>query len=115
MSNINEISLPNKDETKRLSAKHNSSMSLLDSENSRMQNKPLESETSEDVYEDQDKILSRGITIPKIGYANINEDELRRQYARSTLELRNNVKRGTHPLFGYPLVCYSPTGEDDLK
>lgn len=29
--------------------------------------------------------------------------------------MAHNVKKGTYPVFGYPLVCYSPLGKYEQK
>lgn len=66
-------------------------------------------EEAKEAYGDQDKILKRGITVPKVPSSlKISIDDLKVQYARSTLEMNHNVQKGTHPAFGYPLICYSP-------
>ena len=53
--------------------------------------------------------MERGVTIPNLPQkANIDKKELKVKLVRSKLEMDNNVDEGTFPIFGYPLVCYSP-------
>jgi len=66
-----------------------------------------------DIYENQDQLLQKGLTLPKTGSANIDKTELKRQLARSNMEMAHNVKQGTYPVFGYPLVCFSPKLEQN--
>ena len=44
----------------------------------------------------------------RTGSANIYKDELAYRLAKSNIEMADNVDQGTYPVFGYPLVCYSP-------
>lgn len=48
------------------------------------------------------------MTLPNTDGANIDKNELIRKLARSNCEMAHNVKKGTNPVFGYPLVCFSP-------
>ena len=54
------------------------------------------------------QILDRGLTLPDTGAANINKKQLLRSFARSNCEMAYNIEKGTYPVFGYPLVCFSP-------
>ena len=62
----------------------------------------------EEIYRDEPKILGRGITLPNTGKGSIDRDKLTISLARGTCEMAYNVNEGTFPIFGYPLVCYSP-------
>ena len=58
-------------------------------------------------------MLERGITLPNTGKnANIDQDVLKVRFVRSKLEMSHNVNQGTFPIFGYPLVCYSPENKE---
>ena len=52
--------------------------------------------------------MEKGVTLPNTGDANIDKSELTKQLARSNCEMAHNVRKGTYPIFGYPLVCFSP-------
>ena len=60
------------------------------------------------IYKDEQKILERGLTLPNTGIGKVDKEQLKIQLARSNCEMANNIKCGTYPVFGYPLVCYSP-------
>ena len=74
----------------------------------------IETEGS-DIYKNQYQRLNRGITVPKTGKANIDENELKMRFVRSSLELDHNVRKGTYPVFGYPLFCFSPIGIENKR
>jgi hypothetical protein len=54
------------------------------------------------------RVLTRGVSVPNTANANIDKSFLRQQLARSTSEMHLNVNEGTQPIFGYPLVCFTP-------
>ena len=46
--------------------------------------------------------------MPNTGLANISKKDLLKKLAQSNCEMAHNVKKGTYPIFGYPLLCFSP-------
>mmetsp|Transcript_4502 Transcript_4502/g.6765 ORF Transcript_4502/g.6765 Transcript_4502/m.6765 type:complete len:326 (+) Transcript_4502:397-1374(+) len=70
--------------------------------------KRAEMQYQESIYRDTQKILERGLTLPNTGTGRVDKEQLKLSLARSNCEMANNVKSGTYPVFGYPLLCYSP-------
>ena len=67
-------------------------------------------EITEKELEQLQKNLTKGLTIPNTGSGIIDKEALRFQLAKSNFDMAQNVSKGTFPIFGYPLVCYSPLG-----
>lgn len=58
--------------------------------------------------------MERGVTIPKLpAKAKVDKEHLKQRLVRSKLEMDYNVNEGTFPIFGYPLVCYSPENKNE--
>ena len=50
-------------------------------------------------------------SLPKIVSQKVDLQELRAKLAQGSKEMDNYVDVGKMPVFGYPLVCYSPVGQ----
>jgi|TARA_B110000285_G_C15050698_1_gene576818 hypothetical protein len=58
--------------------------------------------------------MEKGITMIKLPPgAHVDEEKLKIRLVRSKLEMDFNVNEGTFPIFGYPLVCYSPDNKNE--
>ena len=73
-----------------------------------MENEKAPIDATDSIYKNQQKILDRGLTLPNTGKGKVDREQLRIELAKSNCEMANNVRSGTYPVFGYPLVCYSP-------
>jgi hypothetical protein len=49
------------------------------------------------------------VTLPPTKNAKIDRNKLKKAIAQSNLEMEKYVTTGFMPIFGYQLVCYSPT------
>ena len=50
-------------------------------------------------------------SVPPTANAIINQEELKKQIAIGSVQMDNCIEKGINPIFGYPLVLYSPIGE----
>ena len=52
---------------------------------------------------------SKRDSLPPVGNnAKVNKDALKLRLAQGSLEMDECINEGSIPIFGYPLVCYSP-------
>jgi len=51
-------------------------------------------------------------TLPPTKGARVDKRQLRIAIAKGGIELENHITEGHMPIFGYPMVCYSPIGDD---
>ena len=49
-------------------------------------------------------------SVPPITNARIDKRNLKKLMGQGGLEMDKCVAQGKFPIFGYPLVCYSPVG-----
>ena len=56
--------------------------------------------------------ITKRSTLPPTGRAKVDKAELKLQLVKGGMEMDECIDKGTLPVFGYPLVCYSPIEEN---
>ena len=66
--------------------------------------------------EESDERLLAGMnpktTLPPTGKARVDKDKLKNMLARGSLEMEKCINKGENPVFGYPMVCFSPNNNE---
>ena len=107
----NKLSFLNLQENKKESLHHSNSpgrSSIIESMDSSMVTIVTKSDDEEGSPHSELSSRSKRITLPPTANARVDRKELRKQLAKGSAEMDECITNGTLPIFGYPLVCYSP-------
>ena len=74
---------------------------------------PDQKEREADIEPDLNLSFCKRTTLPPTANAKVDKVKLKQYLAKASFELEKNITSGNMPVFGYPLVCFSPA-EDDV-